>query len=79
MFLIWDTVGGGYLSTPDGVVGVTKQEYNLFYRMINSDQLPTPFATEVKTYVPAARVGKPQTFNKAELDIMRNVLNKIKK
>jgi hypothetical protein len=61
MNLVWDTSGTGYLVTEDGVIGLgSPQVYNLFYRLINSDQTKSPFRSS----------GTPDTFNKAEMDIM---------
>jgi hypothetical protein len=61
MNLVWDTNGTGYLVTEDGVLGLSSpQVYNLFYRVINSDQTKSPFVN-AKT---------PELFNKAEMDIM---------
>jgi hypothetical protein len=61
MNLVWDTVGTGYLVTEDGVIGLgSPQVYNLFYRLINSDQARSPFVN-----------GKvPDTFLRAEMDII---------
>jgi hypothetical protein len=61
MNLVWDTVGTGYLVTKDGVLALhSPQVYNLFYRLINSDQSKSPFSG----------TGSPDTFNRAEMDIM---------
>jgi murein DD-endopeptidase MepM/ murein hydrolase activator NlpD len=61
MNLVWDTSGTGYLVTEDGVIGLgNPQIYNLFYRLINSDQTKSPFVNN----------AKPDTFNRAEMDIM---------
>jgi hypothetical protein len=68
MFLDWDTGGTGYLTTEDGVLPLTSPTvYNLFFRKINSDQLLTPFAVP---QVPGAKSGRPDTFLKAEQDIV---------
>jgi hypothetical protein len=69
MKLVWDTAGTGYLVTEDGVLALGgPQIYNLFYRVINSNQLATPF--DVKGWIPSAQGGQPQVFLKAEMDIM---------
>lgn len=61
MHLVWDTSGTGYLVTDDGVMGLgSPQIYNLFHRLINSDQSKSPFKGS----------GAPDTFNKAEMDII---------
>lgn len=71
MFLVMDTGGTGYIVTPDGVHGLASpQIYNLFYRIINSDQLKTPFSSQVKAFVGGAKGGTPDTFLKAEMDIV---------
>lgn len=55
----------GYLVTEDGWQGLpSPQIYNLFYRLINSDQSASPFAN--------GRI--PENFNRAEVDIMNNQL-----
>lgn len=60
MKLIWDTIGTGYLITQDGVIGLpSMQVYNLFWRVINSDQ----------------KSMRPDTFLRAEMDIMNAHLN----
>lgn len=64
MKLIWNTTGGGYLLTEDGMTGLTEQEYKLFYRLINSDQTSSPFVN-----------GKlPDSFNQEELNMMNQKL-----
>ena len=69
MLLCWDTSGTGYLVTPDGVHGLASpQVYNLFYRLINSDQLKTPIG--VPAQVSGGKGGAPDTFNRAEMDII---------
>jgi len=61
MHLVWDTNGTGYLVTEDGMMGLASpQVYKLFERVINSDQTKSPFNN----------TGAPDTFFKAELDIM---------
>jgi len=65
MYLVWDTIGSGYLVTDDGFCGLASpQIYNLFYRLINSDQSHSPFGG----------TGTPDTFNKAETDMMNSTL-----
>lgn len=55
MYLAWTTDGTGWLCTQQGWTGLpSMQVYSLFSRMINSDQ----------------GKGKPDTFNRAEVDIM---------
>lgn len=69
MYLIW---GGptGYLVTEDGALALASpQIYNLFYRVINSDQLVTPFGG-MNTWIPGAVLGKSSQFLQAEVDIM---------
>lgn len=69
MLLCWDTSGTGYLVTPDGTHGLASpQIYNLFYRLINSDQLKTPIGAPAQ--VVGGRGGAPDTFNRAEMDII---------
>lgn len=71
MLLCWDTIGTGYLVTPDGTHGLASpQVYNLFYRLINSDQLKTPFGSQVAGFVGGVKSGMPDTFLKAEMDII---------
>lgn len=61
MKLVWDTNGTGYLCTEDGVAGLASpQVYNLFYRLINANQAASPFVNN----------ARPDTFNKAEMDII---------
>lgn len=61
MRLCFDTGGTGYLVTDDGVLGLSSpQIYNLFHRLITSDQTRNPFVNG----------SRPETFNKAEMDIM---------
>lgn len=65
MKLFWDTLGTGYLSTEDGISGLgSPQIYNLFARVINSDQKKNPFWN----------ADRPETFLRAEIDIMNNHL-----
>lgn len=55
MFLIWDTNGTGYLVTPNGRLALpTMQVYNLFKRLIESEQ----------------SAPKPETFNPQEVQII---------
>ena len=62
MDLVWDTDGTGYLVTEDGLMGLASpQVYNLFYRVINSNQGNSPFV----------KGARPDTFNLAEVGIMR--------
>ena len=62
MDLVWDTDGTGYLGTEDGLMGLASpQVYNLFYRVINSNQGNSPFVNG----------ARPDTFNLAEVGIMR--------
>lgn len=64
MKLIW-AGSTGYLLTDDGIIGLpSPQVYNLFYRVINSDQTKSPFNQS----------GTPDMFNKAEVDIMAGQL-----
>jgi murein DD-endopeptidase MepM/ murein hydrolase activator NlpD len=61
MNLVWDTTGTGFLVTEDGVMPMGGPlVYNLFYRLINSDQTKSPFANN----------STPELFNRAEIDIM---------
>ncbi|MEU5961660.1 M23 family metallopeptidase [Micromonospora parva] len=60
MYLIWSTSGTGYLVTPNRVIGFrTMAHYNLFKRIINSNQA----------------AAQPDTFNLAEIDIINAYLN----
>jgi hypothetical protein len=43
--------------------------YNLFYRIINSNQLKSPF-DGIEKWVPGRQAGTPDTFLKAEMDII---------
>jgi hypothetical protein len=59
MYLFWDTGGTGWLATDFGCVGLpSMQIYNLFYRVIKSDQSSS----------------RPDTFNRAEVDMMSATL-----
>jgi len=61
MYLQWTTDGSGWLVTEDGWLGLgSPQVYNLFYRVINSDQTKSPFTNG----------ARPDTFLRAEVDIM---------
>lgn len=61
MYLTWTTDGTGWLVTEQGWTGLpSAQVYNLFHRLINSEQRDSPFLN-----------GKaPEQFNRAEVDIM---------
>lgn len=62
MDLVWDTDGTGYLVTEDGLMGLASpQVYNLFYRVIDSNQVNRPFVN----------VARPDMFNRAEVEIIR--------
>lgn len=64
MRLVW-AESTGYLVTEDGFHGLpSPQVYNLFYRLINSDQSKSPFVNG----------GVPDNFNRAEIDIMKGQL-----
>lgn len=64
MKLFWDTGGTGYLQTEDGILALpSPQVYNLFYRLVNSNQKLSPF-------VAGANAGRPESYLKAEVDIM---------
>lgn len=55
MYLVWDTTGTGYLVTGDGRLAIsTMQIYNLFRRLINSNQAS----------------DRPETFNAEEMRLM---------
>lgn len=71
MLLTHSTDGSGWLVTEDGFAGMPNpQVYNLFYRLITSNQMLTPFAGDVKVQTPGAIQGIPMMFNRAEIDIM---------
>jgi hypothetical protein len=68
MYLVWDTDGKGYLVTENGTLPLPSPEvYNLFFRVINSEQLLTPFGSP---FVAGGLPGKPQVFNAAEMGII---------
>lgn len=70
MLLFWTVEGSGYLATPNGIVGLASPAiYNLFYRLINADQLRTPFAGDVAAFIGASN-GFPMQFNEAERGII---------
>ena len=61
MLLVLDTTGTGWIVTPDGFGGLASpQIYQLFYRLINSDQTKSPFVNGMR----------PENFLRAEVDIM---------
>lgn len=65
MLLTWDTRGTGWLVTEDGFAGLGSPEiYQLFYRLINSEQSRSPFVN----------AKKPETFLPAEIQIMNGQL-----
>lgn len=71
MLLTWDTNGTGYLVTANGTHGLASgQVYNLFYRLINSDQTRSPFWEQVKNFFSGGKVAKPEVFNPAEMGII---------
>lgn len=71
MRLVWDTTGNGYLVTTDGALPVgSPLIYNLFYRLLNSNQLATPFVSEVKPFIGAAVGGKPHEFTRTEVGLL---------
>lgn len=71
MYLEWDTNGTGYLITSRGVLALGSMGiYNILYRVINSDQLKHPNAGFIKTWVPSATGGRPDTFLAAELSVL---------
>lgn len=77
MKLIWDTAGTGYLITANGSTTLSKDEYNLFFRVITSDQNRTPFFQEMKAFTPVAVEGQPHTFTAAEVAAMDAALARI--
>lgn len=77
MYLIWNTSGSGYLYTPFGAIGVSKQEYNLLYRVINSDQLRTPFVDDIKGFIGNATAGQPMVYNQQEIAILNAVQTRL--
>lgn len=80
MLLCWDTNGTGYLVTTNGVHGLASpQVYNLFFRLINSDQLKTPFGAQTSGFVGNLKDGTPDTFNRAEMSIIDSNLKIIAK
>lgn len=79
MKLFWTTDGTGWLATEDAVHGLASpQVYNLFYRVINSNQALTPFAGQMRAFVQGATDGKPDTFLAAEVAIMNATLKLVK-
>jgi hypothetical protein len=61
MYLTWTTDGTGWLVTEQGWTGLpSPQVYNLFHRLITSKQNNSPFING----------QTPETFNRAEVDIM---------
>lgn len=77
MYLIWSTDGTGWLLGANGVTGLSQQEYNLLFRVITSDQTRTPFVDAVKPFTPVGKPGKPHEFNREEIGILNNVLNRL--
>lgn len=80
MQLIWDNSGpggqggNGYLITGLGRTVVSQEEYNLFFRLITSDQTNTPFDGQMKTFTPVAKHGFPHIFTAGEIAKMDAVL-----
>jgi hypothetical protein len=69
MYLAWTTDGTGWLVTEDDWYPMAgPQIYNLFYRLIVSDQNKSPFVNG----------GAPDTFNLLEKDMMRSNLRLLK-
>ncbi len=61
MWLLWDTKGTGWLATEEGFRWLgNMQQYNLFKRLINSNQAS----------------DRPETYNPEEVQIMIDILNK---
>ena len=78
MKLVWSTDGTGWLATERGFHGLPNmQVYSLFFRLINSNQSRTP-DTKAVPQVASKSAGKPDTFLKAEIDIMAAQLRLIK-
>lgn len=77
MRLVLDTGGTGWLVTDRGFHGLPNpQIYNLFYRVINSDQRKTPMGAVPQ--VPGRISGYPDRFLRAEVDMMNAQLKLIK-
>lgn len=75
MKLAFDTEGRGYLFTSEGVwMFETEADYNLFYRLLTSDQNLTPFADAVRPHAPGAKEGKPHVFSREEVVKMESIL-----
>jgi len=65
MWLYFDTAGTGYLATDTGVTAIGMTEYNLFWRVINSNQVTSPFNSNG---------AKPEVFAPGEISIMNAAL-----
>lgn len=59
--IFFDTAGGGYLQTDHGITGVNATEYNLLFRVINSDQTSNPMTGG----------RKPEIFHATDLNIIK--------
>lgn len=83
MKLIWDNAKdgkngtNGYLITANGRTMLNQEEYNLFFRVITSDQTLTPFNAQMGSFTPVAKNGFPHIFTAREIDIMDMVLERI--
>lgn len=76
MYLFWTTDGSGHLAAGAGTAPIPSQQiYNLFFRLINSDQGLSPFyaADGMHNFVPG-KYGQPQVFNAVERDLMAQQL-----
>lgn len=56
----------GYLVTELGFTAVSAEEYQLFFRLITSDQTRTPFLAASRPFTPVGKEGWPHQFTTAE-------------